>query len=47
MYGKSEAERIWCCKVEVRETDSNMAMRIGHRDDNEFVELEKPKLVSI
>jgi 6-pyruvoyltetrahydropterin/6-carboxytetrahydropterin synthase len=35
-YGKSEAERLWCCKVEVRETDSNMAMRIGHREDNEF-----------
>jgi len=32
MYGKTEAERIWCCKVEVRETDSNMAMRVGHRD---------------
>jgi 6-pyruvoyltetrahydropterin/6-carboxytetrahydropterin synthase len=36
-FGKSEAERIWCCKVEVRETDSNMAMRIGHREDMEFV----------
>ena len=29
----SEQHRIWCNKVEVRETDSNMAMRIGHRDD--------------
>lgn len=36
MYGKSEAERIWCSKVEVRETDSNMAMRVGHRQDGEF-----------
>jgi len=35
MYGDAEAERIWCCKVEVRETDSNMAMRVGHREDNE------------
>ena len=35
-YGKSEAERIWCSKVEVRETDSNMAMKVGHRDDGEF-----------
>jgi len=29
-------DRVWCCKVEVRETDSNMAMRVGHRTDNEF-----------
>ena len=35
-YGKAEAERIWCCKVEVRETDSNMAMKVGHREDGEF-----------
>lgn len=34
-YGKSEADRLWCCKVEVRETPSNMAMRMGHREDNE------------
>jgi 6-pyruvoyltetrahydropterin/6-carboxytetrahydropterin synthase len=33
-YG--DAERVWCCKVEVRETQSNMAMRVGHREDNEF-----------
>lgn len=38
MYGKSEADRIWCSKVEVRETDSNMAMRVGHREWNEFRE---------
>jgi 6-pyruvoyltetrahydropterin/6-carboxytetrahydropterin synthase len=36
LYGKGEAERLWCSKVEVRETDSNMAMRVGHRADNEF-----------
>jgi len=35
-FGSSEAKRVWCSKVEVRETDSNMAMRIGHREDNEF-----------
>ena len=35
-FGKSESERIWCCRVEVRETDSNMAMRVGHRQDREF-----------
>ncbi len=34
--GSKEAKRLWCSKVEVRETDSNMAMRIGHREDNEF-----------
>jgi 6-pyruvoyltetrahydropterin/6-carboxytetrahydropterin synthase len=32
----SEEHRVWCCKVEVRETTSNMAMRIGHREDGEF-----------
>ena len=36
MYGREEARRIWCCKVEVRETDSNMAMRVGHRSDHEY-----------
>lgn len=34
-YGATEAKRIWCSKVEVRETDANMAMRVGHRNDNE------------
>lgn len=29
-------QRVWCCKVEVRETDSNMAMKVGHREDGEF-----------
>ena len=27
------AGRVWCSKVEVRETDSNMAMRVGHRGE--------------
>jgi 6-pyruvoyltetrahydropterin/6-carboxytetrahydropterin synthase len=34
-YGAEEAKRIWCSMVQVRETDSNMAMRVGHREDNE------------
>tara|TARA_R110000868_G_scaffold220387_3_gene471601 strand:- start:592 stop:996 length:405 start_codon:yes stop_codon:yes gene_type:complete len=29
-YGWSD--RVWCCKVEVRETDANMAQRVGHRE---------------
>ena len=33
-YG--EKDRVWCSKVEVRETDANMAMRVGHREDKEF-----------
>jgi 6-pyruvoyltetrahydropterin/6-carboxytetrahydropterin synthase len=37
-YGAAEAARIWCSRVEVRETDSNMAMRVGHREDGEFDE---------
>lgn len=32
-FGTGEAERVWCCKVEVRETSSNMAMRTGHRPE--------------
>lgn len=35
MWGPGEAERLWCYRVEVRETQSNMAFREGHRDDNE------------
>lgn len=31
-----EAERLWCYRVEVRETQSNMAFREGHREWNEF-----------
>jgi 6-pyruvoyltetrahydropterin/6-carboxytetrahydropterin synthase len=37
-YGTEEAARIWCSKVEVRETDNNMAMKVGHREDGEFTE---------
>ena len=33
--GKSESERVWCWRVEVRETQSNMAWREGHREWNE------------
>ena len=35
-YGKAEAERLWCSRVEVGETAANMAMRCGHREWNEF-----------
>ena len=34
-YGPAEAERLWCYRVEVRETQSNMAFREGHREWNE------------
>lgn len=34
-WGPGEAERLWCYKVEVRETMSNMAYREGHRCWNE------------
>lgn len=34
-WGPSEAERLWCFRVEVRETQSNMAFREGHREWNE------------
>lgn len=33
-YGKDISERVWCCKVQVRETDNNMAMRVGSRNDS-------------
>lgn len=33
--GRVEAERIWCYRVEVRETQANMAFREGHRSWNE------------
>jgi len=33
-YG--EGNRVWCSRVEVRETDSNMAMVIGHSGDGDF-----------
>jgi hypothetical protein len=32
MLGQSEAERLWCFKVSVRETQSNEACRVGHRE---------------
>lgn len=35
MWGPGEAERLWCYRVEVRETQSNMAFREGHREWNE------------
>lgn len=28
-------DRVWCSKVQVRETGANMAMRCGHREDGE------------
>lgn len=34
-WGQSESERLWCFRVEVRETQSNMAYREGHRKDGE------------
>lgn len=34
-WGPSESERLWCFRVEVRETQANMAFREGHRSDNE------------
>ncbi len=34
-WGPSEAERLWCFRVEVRETLANMAYRVGHREWNE------------
>jgi 6-pyruvoyltetrahydropterin/6-carboxytetrahydropterin synthase len=33
--GAGEADRVWCYRVEVRETQSNMAWREGHREWNE------------
>lgn len=35
-FGADVAERVWCSKVQVRETDANMAMKVGHREDKEF-----------
>ena len=31
------SDRVWCSKVEVRETGSNMAYRQGHKEDGEFI----------
>jgi len=35
MWGAGEAARLWCYRVEVRETQANMAFREGHREWNE------------
>ena len=35
MWGEGESTRLWCYKVEVRETQANMAYREGHREWNE------------
>ena len=35
MWGAGEADRLWCYRVEVRETQANMAFREGHREWNE------------
>jgi 6-pyruvoyltetrahydropterin/6-carboxytetrahydropterin synthase len=32
LLGPGEAERLWCYRVEIRETQSNMAFREGHRE---------------
>lgn len=31
-WGQDFKDRVWCSRVEVRETSSNMAMRTGYRD---------------
>lgn len=41
MLGAGEAERVWCYRVQVRETQSNMAFRTGHREWNENLFDEK------
>ena len=33
--GQGEAERVWCYRVEIHETQANMAFRVGHREWNE------------
>ena len=34
-WGEGESKRLWCFRVEVRETQANMAFREGHREWNE------------
>jgi 6-pyruvoyltetrahydropterin/6-carboxytetrahydropterin synthase len=34
-WGSGESKRLWCYRVDVRETQSNMAFREGHREWNE------------
>lgn len=36
--GSGEAERVWCYRVEVRETQSNMSFREGHREDGDVLD---------
>lgn len=36
-WGQQESERLWCYRVEVRETQANMAFREGHRQWNEIL----------
>ena len=35
MWGPGEAVRLWCYRIEVRETQANMAFREGHREWDE------------
>lgn len=35
LCGQDVADRVWCYQVEVRETDANMAMVVGHREDEQ------------
>ncbi len=35
MFNTRAEQRLWCYRVEVRETQSNMAFREGHREWNE------------
>ena len=35
LWGPGEAARLWCYRVEIRETHANMAFREGHREWNE------------
>ena len=35
LLGRGESDRLWCFRVDVRETQSNMAFREGHREWNE------------
>lgn len=44
LYNYGEQNRVWCTRVEVRETDSNMSYRQGYRDldiDKELSYFEK------
>lgn len=35
MFNTRVEQRLWCYRVEVRETQANMAFREGHREWNE------------